>query len=182
MDAVTKDIQIVCDTVRVVTKADPMARNRLRQNVDARRIVYKICRDTLNLTYLKTARFFNKNHASVLHGLKHFDDLFETDRQFRNNYKAVMQVISSLEFSENPIIDPHDIIVDYVNLQTDHIDVQQKYESLLRSLHRKVLENVNDMLKPIDNVVLHKIMADNNCSKTLQKTVHQILLKKNERL
>ena len=179
MSTVNHDIEIICDAVAVVTKADPMAKNRLRENVDARRIVYKVSRDMLNLTYIRIAKYFDKNHASVLHGLKHFDALFETDRDFRNNYNAVMQVISSVEFDSN-IIDSQDVLVDYVNLKTDHVDIKQKYESLLRSLHHKVLEKVDDLFKPIHNDTLHKIMADDNCSRDLQKHLHSILVLKLE--
>ena len=56
--------------------------------------------------------------------LKHFDDLFQTEKDFRNNYNAVMKVIGSIEFSENPIIDPNNIIVDYVNLQTETMNIR----------------------------------------------------------
>ena len=72
MRTLNNDIEIICDAVAVVTKADPMAKNRIRENVDARRIAYKICRDVLNITYIRIAKYFDKNHASVLHGLKAF--------------------------------------------------------------------------------------------------------------
>lgn len=180
MTKIDHDIEIICDAVAVVTKADPMAVNRERANVDARRIAYKICRDVLNLTYIRIAKYFNNNHATVLHGLKHFDDLFDTDKEFRKNYNTVMQVIGSLEFSDNPIVDPHNIIVDYVNLQTDHVDITQKYEMLLRSLHNKVTEKLDEMLHPICNDVLHDIIKDENCSKHLKKTLHGILVFKNQ--
>ena len=167
--SVNHDIDIICDAVAVVTKANPMARDRVRENVDARRIVYKVCREMLNLTYIRIARYFDKNHASVLHGLKHFDALFETDRDFRNNYNAVVEVIGSVEFDSN-IIDSQDILVDYVNLKSETMDIKQKYEMLLRSLNIKVEEKVDALLMPI-----HKIIQDDNCSRDFQKTLGQIL-------
>lgn len=178
MRTLNNDIEIICDAVAVVTKADPMAKNRIRENVDARRIAYKICRDVLNITYIRIAKYFDKNHASVLHGLKHFDDLFQTEKDFRNNYNAVMKVIGSIEFSENPIIDPNNIIVDYVNLQTETMNIRQKYNLLLRSLNIKVIEKIDELLKPIHNDLLHKILQDDNCSRDLQKTLHDILVLK----
>jgi len=178
MRTLNNDIEIICDAVAVVTKADPMAKNRIRENVDARRIAYKICRDVLNITYIRIAKYFDKNHASVLHGLKHFDDLFQTEKDFRNNYNAVMKVIGSIEFSENPIIDPNNIIVDYVNLQTETMNIRQKYNLLLRSLNIKVIEKIDELFKPIHNDLLHKILQDDNCSKDLQKTLHDILVLK----
>ena len=174
MKTVNNDIEIICDAVAVVTKADPMAKNRIRDNVDARRIAYKVCREVLNLTYMRIAKYFDKNHASILHGLKHFDDLFETDRDFRNNYNAVMKVISSVEFDSN-IIDSQDIFVDYVNLKSETMDIKQKYETLLRSLHNKVTEKVDELFIPIGNDLLHKIIQDQNCSRDLQKTLGHIL-------
>jgi hypothetical protein len=175
MKTVNNDIEIICDAVAVVTKSNPMSRDRVRENVDARRIVYKICRDVLNLTYIRIAKYFDKNHASVLHGLKHFDALFETDKDFRKNYNAVMKVISSLEFTDNPIIDPHDILVDYVNLQSESMDIKQKYEMLLRSLDVKVKQTVDEMLSPIHNDLLHKLIQDDNCSTDFQNKLGKIL-------
>ena len=172
--SVNHDIDIICDAVAVVTKANPMARDRVRENVDARRIVYKVCREMLNLTYIRIAKYFDKNHASVLHGLKHFDALFETDRDFRNNYNAVVEVIGSVEFDSN-IIDSQDILVDYVNLKSETMDIKQKYEMLLRSLNIKVEEKVDALLMPIHNDLLHKIIQDDNCSRDFQKTLGQIL-------
>lgn len=172
--SVNHDIDIICDAVAVVTKANPMARDRVRENVDARRIVYKVCREMLNLTYIRIAKYFDKNHASVLHGLKHFDALFETDRDFRNNYNAVVEVIGSVEFDSN-IIDSQDILVDYVNLKSETMDIKQKYEMLLRSLSIRVEEKLDALLMPIHNDLLHKIIQDDNCSKDFQKTLGQIL-------
>jgi hypothetical protein len=175
MKTINNDIEIICDAVAVVTKADPMGKNRLRENVDARRIAYRICRVVLNLTYIRISKYFDKNHASVLHSLKSFDALFETDRDFRNNYNAVMKVISSVEFDSN-IIDSQDILVDYVNLQSETLDIKNKYETLLRSLHNKVTQKVEELFHPIGNDLLHQIIRDENCSRDLQKTLHSILV------
>ena len=172
--SVNHDIDIICDAVAVVTKANPMARDRVRENVDARRIVYKVCREMLNLTYIRIARYFDKNHASVLHGLKHFDALFETDRDFRNNYNAVVEVIGSVEFDSN-IIDSQDILVDYVNLKSETMDIKQKYEMLLRSLSIKVDEKLDQLFMPIHNDLLHKLIQDDNCSRDLKKTLGNVL-------
>lgn len=175
MKTVNNDIEIICDAVAVVTKADPMTKDRVRENVDARRICYKICRDVLNLTYIRIAKYFNNNHATVLHGLKHFDALFETDKEFRRNYNAVMKVISSVEFQDTPIIDPSDILVDYIDLQSETMDLKQKYEVLLRSLHLKVTDKLDEMLTPIDTELLHKIIQDDNCSRELNRTIGKVL-------
>ena len=172
--SVNHDIDIICDAVAVVTKANPMAKDRVRENVDARRIVYKVCREMLNLTYIRIAKYFDKNHASVLHGLKHFDALFETDRDFRNNYNAVVEVIGSVEFGSN-IIDSQDILVDYVNLKSETMDIKQKYEMLLRSLSIKVDEKLDQLFMPIHNDLLHKLIQDDNCSRDLKKTLGNVL-------
>ena len=178
MNTINHDISIICDAVKIVTKSDPMAKDRVRLNVDARRIVYRLCRELLNITYTRIARYFDKNHASVLHGLKQFDALFETDREFRRNYNAVMNVISSIEFDSN-IIDSQDIIVDYLSLKDDHLDAKQKYNHLLKSLQYKVAQKIDELLSPIDNLLIHDIIKDDKCSSDLQKTLHEILVKKN---
>ena len=70
--SVNHDIDIICDAVAVVTKANPMAKDRVRENVDARRIVYKVCREMLNLTYIRIAKYFDKNHAEYFSTVEYY--------------------------------------------------------------------------------------------------------------
>lgn len=56
---------------------------------------------------------------------------------------------------------------------------KKNYDHLLKSLQYKVTEKINELLSPIDNVLIHDIIRDDKCSSDLQKTLHDILVQKN---
>lgn len=59
---------------------------RKREYVDARRIAYYILRNVHALPLQVIADEFNKNHASVIHGIKDIDFLMKSDSWFKEVY------------------------------------------------------------------------------------------------
>lgn len=53
--------------------------NRQYEYVVARSCFYKICRDIVGLSYSKIAQSVGKNHATVLHALKEFENILACD-------------------------------------------------------------------------------------------------------
>ena len=62
--------------------------------VFARACYYKICRDMLGVSYGRIAKTVNKNHATVMHGIKMVNNLIETDRQYKNEYQKLINKFS----------------------------------------------------------------------------------------
>ena len=58
--------------------------------VEARSMFYKICRENLGLKYRQIAEVVNKNHASVIHGIKTLNDLIDTDKRVKNDFDIIL--------------------------------------------------------------------------------------------
>lgn len=59
---------------------------RVRHIVEGRFMYYKILRDHYNFSLNQIGATIQKDHASVLHGLKQFENLFQYDRFFKEKF------------------------------------------------------------------------------------------------
>ena len=76
-----------------VTMDDLLSCKRDREIVDARKIFYFLCREDL---YYFTHRVIgeyagNRDHSTVVYGVKRAEELLQIDKQFRLSYNAVRQ-------------------------------------------------------------------------------------------
>jgi hypothetical protein len=62
--------------VRLIDEMDLKSKSRLREKVYGRFIVYKYLRN-YNLSLDRIGKFFNRDHSTVLHGLKQYELLSE---------------------------------------------------------------------------------------------------------
>lgn len=87
------------DVIRLVEKllnipyGGIQSKSRIRDIADARMIVYVIFR-AQGLTLKKVGLIVGgRDHASVIHGLESFDDLYISDMMFRNRAKKVFEIL-----------------------------------------------------------------------------------------
>ena len=90
-----KQEQLVIDTIeRVLQVSDITKKSRKRYVVDARRLAYTVFRDIFNYTYQGIGKVFNNDHATVIFGYKSAKDLFDVDKEFRENYDRCLDLLS----------------------------------------------------------------------------------------
>ena len=65
-----KDLYLIYDIVGSHFLLDLSTRSRKRCYVDARNLFYKLSRDLLNVSFPTIGGLVNKNHATVIHGIK----------------------------------------------------------------------------------------------------------------
>lgn len=70
---------------------------RKREYVDARRIAYKIFRTTKMYSYSKIGSLFDKDHATILFGVKTAENLLDVEPCFKENYLEVLASVGGLE-------------------------------------------------------------------------------------
>lgn len=70
---------------------------RKREYVDARRIAYKIFRATKMYSYSKIGSLFDKDHATILFGIKTAENLLDVEPCFKENYLEVLASVGGLE-------------------------------------------------------------------------------------
>lgn len=68
------------------------SRSRKRYIVDARRMVFSMAKDYLNMKILHIADKFNMNHASVIHQLKQHKDLMTTDIYYKDRFDKLVEL------------------------------------------------------------------------------------------
>lgn len=66
---------------------------RIQKYVEARMIYYWLCFYFTNMNLSRIAKTVNKNHATVLHGIKNFPDFMETDKEFKEKFLAIYETL-----------------------------------------------------------------------------------------
>jgi len=88
------DLKYIRTVVEEVTRQDISRACRDNEVVLARYVYFYICRSLTRCSYSKIGQSVNKDHATVLHGVRKMNDWLEIDKTVRALYDAVMDVIS----------------------------------------------------------------------------------------
>ena len=91
---IEKCIEAVC-LVCNISKKEFYNKTRARHLIDARRMVYAFCKDTLNLGYSKTAKFFKMNHATVIHHYKCHQELMEYNVFYKEKFEGFEELVKA---------------------------------------------------------------------------------------
>ena len=92
----TKMLEVIRKAVETVTSCDVVERTRQREYVQARSIFYRFARDNKQ-TLQAIGQFLKRDHATVMHSLKKFEQDVEYDSVFRANYNAVKDILGNLD-------------------------------------------------------------------------------------
>ena len=92
----TKMLEVIRKAVETVTNCDVVERTRQREYVQARSIFYRFARDNKQ-TLQAIGKFLKRDHATVMHSLKKFEQDVEYDSVFRANYNAVKDILGNLD-------------------------------------------------------------------------------------
>jgi hypothetical protein len=92
----TKMLDVIRKAVETITSCDVVERTRQREYVQARSICYRCARDNKQ-TLQAIGQFLKRDHATVMHSLKKFEQDVEYDSVFRANYNAVKDILGNLD-------------------------------------------------------------------------------------
>jgi len=95
----TKMLEVIRKAVETITNCDVVERTRQREYVQARSIFYRFARDNKQ-TLQAIGKFLKRDHATVMHSLKKFEQDVEYDSAFRANYNAVKDILGNLDVKE----------------------------------------------------------------------------------
>ncbi len=76
-----------------VNLLDPSRKQRI---ISGRMIYYKLLREQHH-GYTAIAESLNKNHATVIHAIKTFDDLYPLDKELRQSYEIIKEIFYDIE-------------------------------------------------------------------------------------
>lgn len=76
---------------------DISSKSRLRKNVYARTIYYKLCIDIFKkVTYTELGKHVNRDHATVIYSLKEFESILKYDTLFQEMYNTIYAKIDKM--------------------------------------------------------------------------------------
>lgn len=76
------DLDRICNLLGVTYD---MLKDKSREHflTTRRMVAFRFIRDNYELTLKEIGSLFNRDHTTVIHGLNTFDDLYETNKKFR---------------------------------------------------------------------------------------------------
>lgn len=113
---------------------DITRKTRKKEYVEARAFYYRLMRQYTRLSLQEIGSSVNRDHASVLHGMKSLYNWMQTDRRLKNNYNVLNSQIKSLE-KESEVIDiDQNIVLKYVQLKDQVKEQSQIIKELTEEL------------------------------------------------
>ena len=127
---------------------------RKREVVEARAMFYYILKNFSNLTLAAIARTVDKNHATVLHGLKNFDLWKKQNKYLEFAFRNVVHRLETLDEVEN-YVDVMELRRELVKTKMDLYELNAKKEKinfmyeLLKDLPMDKIEDIKSRIKLI---------------------------------
>ena len=86
----------IIDVIEKLNGSKITTRNRNRENVTARAVYVKLCKDIFpHLSLNKIAKPINRDHATVLHMMRSIEDHLSNDNYYINLYKKATLIINA---------------------------------------------------------------------------------------
>jgi len=125
--------------------------SRKQENVTGRMIYYKILREH-KYGYQAIAGTLGKNHATVIHAIKTFNDLYPLDREMRKAYEVIKELFYETNGS-NPLqmTTRTELIEQVINLEKQNNILFLSNEELKNSL--KNYQRYDDIIQLIEGRV-----------------------------
>tara|TARA_R110002049_G_scaffold7587_2_gene43494 strand:+ start:832 stop:1287 length:456 start_codon:yes stop_codon:yes gene_type:complete len=91
---------------------------RKRQYVEARAIYFKLCREFTQLSLEQIGKSVNRDHASVLHGVKSINTWVQVDKRMNNNMRILKNKIVNYQKEKDETVELNEsIVLKYIQLK-----------------------------------------------------------------
>jgi hypothetical protein len=91
---------------------------RKRQYVEARAIYFKLCRIFTQLSLEQIGKSVNRDHASVLHGIRSINTWEEVDKRMNNNMRILKNKIINYQVEKDKTVELNEsIVLKYIQLK-----------------------------------------------------------------
>jgi hypothetical protein len=115
----------IIDFINAELKIDITKKKKTNQYVFARTVYYKLAKELTNLPLEEIGRQVNKDHCSVLHSLKNFEEVVK-----RKELKKIYDTFKEFPIEEDRITYTEALNINE-QLRLQLTDLKQKYEQLL---------------------------------------------------
>ena len=134
----TKDI---INYINTELKIDITKKKKTNEYVFARTLYYKLAKEYTNLPITAIGAAVNKDHCSVIHNLKNFDEVIKRKelRKIYDTFKLYPIKSERLQYTE--------VIKLNEQLRTELLDTKQKYTQLLKENQVEDTSTIDYLLK-----------------------------------
>lgn len=134
----------ICFKIDQFFNVDLKSKKRDIKHVRARSIYYKVCFDYFGpITYRSIGASVNRDHSTVIHSYKNFDDNIKYDIGLKDMY---------LRITDNNYLLNNETIIE--NLKKDKEKLNEELDKLKRSglsvLKNPIINKLNDMLSSLN--------------------------------
>jgi hypothetical protein len=132
------------ESVEKITGQDLMVRNREKGRVEARYVAFKVMKDTFTrISLSEIARFFNLNHATVLHGLRSVNNWIEYDHGLNELYLGVMADVRIYLSKEDFVEEEEVVSAEEYNILLNRFKVLQNLYGVILNDYRLLIRAYN---------------------------------------
>jgi chromosomal replication initiation ATPase DnaA len=83
------------------SKEQISAKTRKGEIIKTRQIIMTFLREYTTLTYLQISTYFSQQHAMAIYSIRHVKDIYDTNRQFRNEIEEIRSILLKSQEKNN---------------------------------------------------------------------------------
>ena len=104
---------------------------RKRQYVEARAIYFKLCREFTQLSLGQIGESVNRDHASVLHGVRSINTWVQVDKRMNNSMRILRNKIINYQIEKDETVELNEsIVLKYIELKEQVKSQQETIDKL----------------------------------------------------
>ena len=109
---------------------------RKRQYVEARAIYFKLCREFTQLSLEQIGKSVNRDHASVLHGVRSINTWVQVDKRMKNSMHILKNKIINYQIEKDETVELNEsIVLKYIQLKEQVKELQEINKNLSTDLN-----------------------------------------------
>jgi hypothetical protein len=109
---------------------------RKRQYVEARAIYFKLCREFTQLSLEQIGESVNRDHASVLHGVRSINTWVEVDKRMKNSMHILRNKIINYQIEKDETVELNEsIVLKYIQLKEQVKELEEINKNLSNDLN-----------------------------------------------
>jgi len=144
-------VQTLTNIIEEYLSVNLLDPTRKQENVTGRMIYYKILREH-KYGYQAIARTLGKNHATVIHAIKTFNDLYPLDKEMRKAYEVIKEIFYDANGSHPlQMTTRTELIEQVINLEKQNNSLFLSNQELKNSL--KNYQRYDDIIQLIEERV-----------------------------
>jgi len=109
---------------------------RKRQYVEARAIYFKLCREFTQLSLEQIGKSVNRDHASVLHGVRSINTWVQVDKRMSNSMHILRNKIINYQIEKDETVELNEsIVLKYIQLKEQVKELEEINKTLSTELN-----------------------------------------------